>query len=138
MKNLDLEKRIILLEEKVKKIEGMFSVGTDTKNGITQSTRKKISIKEFLIQKKADDDVKRTLTIGYFLENMENMQFFNVDDIKKSFALAKLPAPSNINDKINMNIKNGHIMEVEEKKDSKKAWVLTVSGENFVKNDFEK
>ena len=138
MENNNLEQRISTLEEKIKKIEQSLAIvfGQD-KDNMSRSNIKKMSVKEFIMTKDLDDDVKRTLAIGYFLERMENISSFNVDDIKRSFHSAKLQLPSNINDKINMNIKNGHIMEAEEKKDSKKAWVLTATGEKFVENEFK-
>ena len=133
----DLEQRLISLEQKVEKLEkdrSVYSVNSSPKTGI----EKNISIKEFLINKRTDDDVKLTLAIAYFLEHFEKAMSFNVDDIKNGYRSAKIPLPSNVNDKINMNIKKGHIMDAKEKKDSKKAWELTVTGEAFVENDLNK
>jgi hypothetical protein len=129
--NNELEKRVEVLEQRLKEIENKLS-GNNART-ITES--KKVSIKEFLITKKIDDDVKRTLVLTYFLEHMENYKSINTDDLKKAFSLAKHPLPSNINDKVNMNIKNAHMMESDEKKDGKKAWVLTATGEKFVESE---
>lgn len=138
MKNINLEQRISLLEKDVKEIKNRLS-DTNIKQISGQLTpAKKLSIKEFLMSKKLDDDVKRTLTVAYFIENVENIKPFNIDDLKKAFRLAKTQLPSNINDKINMNIRIGRIMEAEEKKDAKKAWVLTATGEEYVKNKLNK
>ena len=98
------------------------------------SAGKKLSIKEFMIQKKPVDDVQKTLVIGYFLEHFENMDKFNVKDITESYRLAREPLPKNINDKVNMNITKGHLMPAKEKKDNLKAWYLTNTGEIFVDN----
>ncbi|MBI5654391.1 hypothetical protein HZC53_01925 [Candidatus Uhrbacteria bacterium] len=130
MENLDLERRVALLEERLAKFEEAA-----LKPFIVQpSETKKISIKEFIMTKKLDDDVKRTLAIAYFIENIENIKPFNADDLKKAFRSAKMQTPTNINDKINMNIRAGRIMEVDEKKESKKAWELTATGESFVED----
>src|SRR3989339_1525049 len=123
MKNIDLEQKVSLLEKRIEKIESKL-LDTNVKSAEISSATKKMSIKEFLLTKKLDDDVKRTLAIAYFIENMENTKPFNTDDLKKAFRLAKIQLPSNINDKINMNIRAGRIMEAEEKKESKKAWEL--------------
>jgi len=136
MENNNLEQKLNSLEERIKKIEqDLLVINNTNKNDNFPARQKKISIKEFLMTKKLDDDVKRTLAVGYFLENIEKIGPFNSEDLKIGFRLAKIQLPSNINDKINMNIKNGHIMSAAEKKDSKKAWVLTATGENFVKNE---
>ena len=129
----NLEKRISSLEEKIKLIENCIVVKSEkSHNNIID---KKLSVKEFLATKKIDDNVKQTLAIAYFIECIEHISSFNTDDLKRFFGLAKIPLPRNINDKVNMNIKNGHFMEAEEKKDSKKAWVLTATGEKYVEND---
>jgi len=137
MENINLEQKMSALEERVEKIERKLSCANNS--DIEQLlVTKKMSIKEFLMTKKLDDDVKRTLAVAYFIENIEGIKPFNTDDLKKAFRLAKIPSPSNINDKINMNIRTGRIMEAEEKKESKKAWELTATGESFVEDGLSK
>ena len=53
---------------------------------------------------------------------VKNLEWFHADNLKFE------------SDKINMNIRAGRIMEAEEKKESKKAWELTATGETFVEN----
>jgi|SRR6185437_2068709 len=103
-----------------------------------QIPNRKMSIKEFLIEQTPTDDVQKTLAIGYFLETQEALTSFNKSDLERGFRASKEPLPSNINDKVNMSIKNGHMMEAEEKKDSMKAWVITRTGEEYIKNGFKK
>lgn len=119
----DHERRISALERApAKKIEG---------------EGKKLSIKEFILTKKPGDDVQKTLVIGYYLEHLEGMDKFNTKDLAEGFRSAKEPPPTNINDKVNMSIRKGHMMEAKEKKDKSKAWVLTNSGEQFVEKGLE-
>lgn len=135
MDQKDLEQRLLLLEQKVSEIEKLI-VGNDKPVNVKDKIEKKMSVKEFLLSKKANNDVERTLLIGYFLEKFEEYSSFNSDDLRDGFRNAKIKSPLNINDKVNLNIAHGHMMEVAEKKDSKKAWVLTVSGESCVENNF--
>ncbi|MDQ3076255.1 MAG: hypothetical protein M3Q34_03955 [bacterium] len=128
--------RIASLEDRVNKLEQKISSGSS--ESVILDSKKKVSIKEFLMGKKVDDDVKRTLAIAYFLEHIEKNESVNTDDLKKAFNLAKSPLPSNINDKVNMNIKNAHMMETGEKKDNKKAWVLTATGERYVEEELNR
>ncbi len=121
----DLMKKFEDHERRISSLEGM-----STKK--MQAEGKKLSVKEFLLIKKPTDDVQRTLVIGYYLEHYKSIDNFNVRDLADGFRLAKEPPPININDKVNMNIHKGHIMEAKEKKDKSKAWVLTNSGEKFV------
>ena len=101
----------------------------------TQGEGKKLSIKEFILTKKPGDDVQKTLVVGYYLEHFESMDRFNARDLSDGFRSAKEPLPTNINDKVNLNIGKGYMMEAKEKKDKFKAWVLTNSGEKFVEEE---
>jgi hypothetical protein len=132
----ELEKRIIDLEKRVSELEKKNQ--NSPTSTISPEREKKVSIKEFLVTKKLDDDVKRTLAIAYFLEHIEKNESLNTEDLKQGFQLAKCPLPKNINDKVNMNIKNAHMMETGEKKNGTKAWVLTASGEQFVEVELSK
>ncbi len=123
------------LNERVSKLESSPSALPTTPN---ESKGKKTSLKEFLLEINPADDVQRTLAISYYLENQEGMASFNKTDIDKGFRTAKERVPSNINDKVGMCIKNGYMMEAEDKKDSLKAWVLTSTGEKVVTGGFKK
>lgn len=122
------------LESRISAVEVESAAATPA-----QSRReRKTSIKEFLMECGPSDGVQMTLAVGYYLETSEGMDSFNKADIEKGFRSAKEKPPVNINDKVNMCIKNGHMMEAESKKDSMKAWTLTRSGEETVKTGFKK
>ena len=95
---------------------------------------KKLSVKEFLRLRKIKSNVQRILLIGYYLEKHNGEASFNSKDLQSAFRGAKEPLPTNMNAFINQNIKNGHIMEEPEKKDNKKAFVLTNTGEEYDEN----
>ena len=98
---------------------------------------KQLSIREFLNEKKPTNDVERVLGMGFFLEKYEGYTCFNVDDIKNAFVKSKEPLPQNIHDKINMNIRKGHITEYPEEKDNKKSYHLTTTGEKTIEQGFK-
>lgn len=133
--NNDLQQQINNLDKRIKALEGI--VGSTSQGEAAGQQKKKLSLKEFLLTKKPSDDVKRTLGIGYFLENFESFTSFNTDDLLDAYEKAKEKKPLNINDKVNMNIRNGHMAESAVKKDNKKAWYITNSGESFVEKDFK-
>jgi hypothetical protein len=97
-----------------------------------KSAGKKLSIKEFVLTKNPVDDVQRALVIGYYLENFDGAEAFNVRDLTEGFRLARERVPLNMNDKVNMNRAKGYMMKAGGKKDNLKAWVLTSLGERFV------
>lgn len=124
----DLKKRITLIESII--LQGNKSVKSK------RHRQKDLSIKEFLIEKNPSNDVEKTLTIAYFIEKYMDYPSFNIDDLQRGYKQAKEKKPANINDKVNMNIKKGHLAEANDKKDSKKAWYVTNSGEQLVENNF--
>lgn len=103
-----------------------------------EPARKRISLKEFILSKKPKDDVQRTLAIGYFLEKYEEFSRFNSKDLTTAFRSSKEKVPLNVSDKLQMNVKKGHMMDSGEKKDNMKSYVLTSSGEQLVENNFQK
>lgn len=136
MKN-DIKKileKLDALEKRMLKIEHNNEVAIDASEPIH---KKKLSLKEFLLSKNPNDDVKKTLAIGYYLEKLDGLSPFNINDLEGAFERAKEKKPTNMNDKVNMNIRNGYMEEASEKKDSRKAWYLTNTGEVFVQNDFK-
>lgn len=133
----ELKNRVDNLEKRIEKIEKEKILTEPTKEQML-TNQKKLSIKEFLIEKKPSNDVKKTLAICYYLEHFSNVTPFNADDIEGGFRLAKENPPLNINDRVNSNIRGGYIMEYTEKKNARKAWLLTASGEKFVETGFKK
>jgi len=129
MEEFSLQKKIADLEQRVSVLEGKFSVPAGS---ISRGVAKKISPKEFLLEKKPRGAVQVTLVLGYYIENYIGNSPFNLDDLNKVYKVAKEVLPANLNDKINKNIDKGYVVESEEKKEAKKAWHLTGSGENFI------
>jgi hypothetical protein len=115
------------LEKRIEKLEKLL-LGAE----VPVSKVKKLAAKEFLMRTPARSDVQKVLTLGYFLEYVEGMTSFNVSDLEAAFRAAKEKLPTNINDAVNKNIAQGFLMEAEAKKDSRKAWYLTSTGEKRV------
>jgi hypothetical protein len=127
--------RLDVLERRMDNVERILAV--HDRNPMEKTGEKRLSLREFLLSKKPTDDVKRTLVLGYYLEKLEGLISFNASDLEKAFERAKEKKPPNINDKVSMNIKNGHIDEAKGKKDKRKAWFLTNSGEQYVESNFK-
>lgn len=132
---MDTNKKITELEARIKKLEDtLFS----TEGVKTSVGGKKMSAKEFLMTKKIDTDTQKVLILGYYLEKTGAMASFNATDIETIFRSAKEKLPANINDAVNKNVNRGLIMDAEDKKDGKKAWYLTSTGENYVEQELKK
>lgn len=96
--------------------------------------QKKQSAKEFLLSKTVNAETQKVLALAYFLEKQEGVASFNVPDLETVFRAAREKLPKNMNDAVNKNVARGFLMEAAEKKDSKKAWQLTSTGERFVES----
>ena len=126
----------VLIAELLQKKESNLQ-SREVESTVSKSKLKQLSIKEFLLEKKPTNDVERVLSMGFFLEKYGDYTCFNVDDIKNAFVKSKEPLPQNIHDKINMNIRKGHITEYPEEKDNKKSYHLTTTGEKVVEQGFK-
>lgn len=128
---VEIKKKLEEHEKRISKLESSFQ-------SEPEAVKKEVSIKEFMISKKPNNDVQKTLTIAFHLEKYKNFSSFNVKDLERNFRAAKEKVPKNVGDKVQKNIKKDYMMDAEEKKDNIKAWVLTNSGEEHVENGFKK
>jgi len=131
-----LEERIFDLEKQVSEIKTILT-DEDSKSTIAKH-KVKVSINEFIKSKNVQNDVQRTLVIAYWLDYFEKVDSFGVSDLEMGFRSARLSVPKNINDKVNLNIKNGHLSEDKKKKNGKKTWYVTNTGVEFVENTLNK
>jgi len=130
---LEIKKRLNEHEERLAKLEGSYE--TEPK-----VLRKSVSINEFMRSQKPNDDVQKTLAVGYYLEKYEGLTSFNAKDLENAFQRLKVPKSQtiNFNYKAIRNIQQGYMNETKEKKDKQKAWVLTKLGEEYVERGFQK
>jgi|SRR3989344_4957903 len=130
-----IEKMFNEILSEIRQIKSMMKTSTnfDTTQVVAESKIiRKLSIREFLNTLQISDDVQKTLAIGFFLEKYRGFISFNKRDLEISFTEAKEQRPLNINDKVASNIKNGYMMNADEKKDNIKAWTLTSTGDGLV------
>ena len=99
--------------------------------------KKKLTLREFILDKKPQNDVYKALAIGYYLEKYDGFSCFTTNEIESGFRRAREQTPLNVADKIKHNRENGHMMKSEEKKENKMAYVLTNPGIAFVENNFQ-
>ncbi len=121
----DLEERVIKLEQSI-----LNNNETDNRAG----SQKKLSLRELFRKTKSKTNVEKVLLAGFYLEVYEGSICFNAEEIKNALRNAKIPPLSNTLAFINQNIKNGNIMQEKQKKDDLKAYTLTATGEDLVKN----
>jgi type II secretory pathway component PulJ len=126
-----LDQRLRDLETRVQALEKRLESGA----AVSVAREKKQSAKEFLMTKSAGPETQKVLAFSYFLEHQDGLTSFNVSDLEAVFRAAREKLPKNMNDAVNKNVARGFLMEAKEKKDSKKAWQLTATGERFVEQE---
>src|SRR5258708_30946630 len=99
-KIIDIEKRLNVLERAILPASAQ-----------TGKQAKALSPKEFLIAHPGTGDVYITFLLCCYAEQVLGMESFNIVDIEGLFRSAKMPMPTNLNDKINKNIAKGYLTE---------------------------
>lgn len=102
------------------------------------SSEKPVSLAEFMNQKHPSGHSEYILCFGYYLEKSKNLTSFNLEDITICYREARLAPTTNFSQYVGYLIRDGRIMLAPEKKDSKKAWQLTSTGEQYVEQMPEK
>jgi len=129
-----LAARVANLENRIAELERRGTASP----AISSGEGKRQSAKEFLLGKSISSELQRVVALASFLERQEGLATFNVSDLEGAFRQAREKLPKNMNDAVNKNIARGFFMEAAEKKDSKKAWQLTATGERYVDSDLTK
>lgn len=130
-----IEQRLSTLEDRVAKLEAAISAPDALRRSVAT---KKMSAKEFLLTRTFKSEVEKTLLLAYYLERMEGMSSFNINDVVGVFQSAKEKKPSNPSDVVAKNVARGFFMEAAGKKDGKMTWTLTSTGERYVEDELKK
>jgi hypothetical protein len=129
IKDVDLKAVLTRLDQVERRLTKLEHPAADAPKPVSG---KKLSAKEFLMTKTVGSELQRVVALAFYLERQERMASFNVSDLEAAFRSAREKLPKNMNDAVNKNIARGFLMEAAAKKDSKKAWQLTSTGERFV------
>jgi len=73
-----------------------------------------------------------SVVFAYWLLKVDKMKSFNVENIEKCYDLTRQTKSSNIHVTMTTNVQRHVFGEAKEKKDGKKAWVITRKGEEYV------
>lgn len=129
------DERIDELENRVEELEeAVFEASGPN----TQSSGKKLSVREFMNDHDTSSHRKKVLVIGYYLEKYENYQNFTSSDLEDYYRKAKIQISSNTSQFINECAEKGWMMEGEERtENNEKTWIVTQTGEGKVEGDFK-
>jgi len=92
------------------------------------------SLVEFLKEKNPTSHNDGVIVFAYYLHKFKGLESYNVDDMHKCYSESRTPKPRNMNVTIDNNVKRGFLASAEKKKDGKKAWTITKTGEEYVES----
>lgn len=121
-----------ILEYLLRGVQSLYSSLKTEIESSSPTVRKEFSLPELIKIVNPQSYNERTLIMAYNLLKSKNVEIFNVDDINQEYTKVRMPRPSNQNDVINQLIGKGLFMEVDKRKDGKKAFSITLEGENAV------
>jgi hypothetical protein len=111
--------------------------GTKDKATKSPAPGKVLSPGEFIRQFSFKRHTDIVLAFGYYLEHYSGAKDFTPADINSLYYEAKMEN-SNTSQMCTQNVRKGFMMEAKGKKGEKKRYVLTVSGEEYIKKKLSK
>lgn len=132
----EIKERIQNHENRLTRLEGIVNELRAAKESSIIFPKKKMSFSELLLTKKPQTDKQKVLLAGFYLEKEEGASRFTKEDLERVFKQSKQKPPSNFYREITGNVREGYMIEMEEKKDDIKTWSLTERGIRTVESDF--
>jgi len=136
-KQFVLEKFGELKEELFRSREGVPTAPITTAPKVEGKPLEGLSLVEFLNAKNPKSHPDKVVAMAYYLHHYRGVKIFTVDDINECYSEARISRSANLNATINKNIAKGYIMEAQEKKENKKAWMITQTGERYVESNLK-
>jgi hypothetical protein len=69
--------------------------------------------------------------VAYYMWRSGDTAGMTVDELLGAYAQSRRPKPSNASDVLGKATRRGHLVEASEKKNGKKAWIVTPTGEAY-------
>jgi hypothetical protein len=109
------------------------SVAGGVKSG-TKQIDLPMQISEFLAGKNITIHMDRIVAILYYHYH-KGTEPTTIAELEESYSNARMKPPRNFSDILATCIRKGYVVEAKDKKDGKKAWRITPTGEKFVEEE---
>jgi len=91
-------------------------------------------VSEFLAQKNIKTHIDRVVAIlDYYRRSGEEPM--TIAELEDAYSSIRMKQPRNFSDLLAQCIRKGHVVEAKNKKDGKKAWQITDTGERYVEEE---
>lgn len=115
--------------------ESLIMAREETKPEIKQSLPAQIS--EFLAGKNITTHTDRIVAILYYNYRKGN-ESTTIAELEEAYSNARVRPPRNFSDLLASCIRRGYAVESKDKKEGKKAWQITPTGEKFVEEELKR
>lgn len=89
---------------------------------------------EFLAQKNIKSHFDRIMAILYYHYH-SGQKSTTIPELQETYSSVRVKAPRNFSDVLAQCIRKGYVIETLSKKDGKKAWQITPTGERYVEEE---
>jgi len=96
------------------------------------STALPSTVSEFLAGAAPRNHVETVVLVAYHMCRSGDPAGMTIDELVAAYAQARLKKPSNPSDTLAKAIRKGYLIDAPQRKDGKKAWVITQTGDSFV------
>ena len=90
------------------------------------------TVSEFLATAAPRSHVDTVVQMAYYLWRSGDTAGVTIEELLGAYAQARLKKPKNVSDVLATAIRKGYLVEAAQKKDGKKCWLITQTGEAFV------
>jgi len=91
-------------------------------------------VSEFLAQKNIISHTDRVVAVLYYYYHSGNT-LMTIAEFENTYSSIRIKQPRNFSDVLAQCIRKGYVVEASNKKDDKKAWQITPTGEKFVEEE---
>ena len=91
-------------------------------------------VSEFLAQKNVKSHIDRIIII-LFHRHYKGHKLTTIAELEESYSSARVKTPRNFSDVLADCVRKGYVVEANDKKEGRKAWHITPTGERFVEEE---
>ena len=91
-------------------------------------------VSEFLAQKNVKYHIDRIINI-LFYRHYKGNESTTVAELEEAYSSARVKTPRNFSDILADCVRKGYVVESKDKKEGRKAWQITPTGERFIEEE---
>lgn len=95
------------------------------------------TVSEFLALAQPGSQPETAVCVAYYMWHSGDRGGMTVEELMAAYAQRRAKRPRNVSDALAKAARKGHIVDAPDRKNGKKAWVITQAGEAYVEGRLE-